>query len=204
MVPFFHFFPRNVKKLLHTKWGKDGAELSSKVYLFPEVSEVQSTSGGGKTESDGRNRWISRILIWQWMLQGRRSPSISELQLFSVTALLKNSSLAEGEGNTIGRTTVSTSWIPQSSQGMRYQPKSIRGLVSGSHYICGSRLPSGLRGRESAWSSVDFRPQRSEMLEGWDGSRWVDEEHIFRGEGEGREGGELMEVRLGRGTTCEI
>jgi hypothetical protein len=47
------------------------------------------------------------------MLQGRRSPSISELQLFSVTALLKNSSLAEGEGNTIGRTTVSTNPVPR-------------------------------------------------------------------------------------------
>ena len=32
---------------------------------------------------------------------------------------------AEGDGNSTGRTTISTNWTPQNSQGLRHQPKSI-------------------------------------------------------------------------------
>jgi len=48
---------------------------------------------------------------------------------------------AEGNCNTMGRTTISTKQTPWNSQGLNQQPKSIRVLVHGSCYICSRGLP---------------------------------------------------------------
>jgi hypothetical protein len=48
---------------------------------------------------------------------------------------------AEGDCNSIGRTTLSTNWTPQSSQELNYQPSGIHGWLHGSHYICSRELP---------------------------------------------------------------
>ena len=52
---------------------------------------------------------------------------------------------AEGDCNPKGRTTVSTNWTQQSSQGQNSQPKSTHGGTQGSRFICSkglSYLPS--------------------------------------------------------------
>ena len=41
---------------------------------------------------------------------------------------------AEGDGNPIGRTIVSTNYTHQCSQGLTHQPKSVHGLVPGLWY----------------------------------------------------------------------
>jgi hypothetical protein len=47
---------------------------------------------------------------------------------------------AEVDCNPIGRTTISTNWKPQSSQGLSHQPKRIHVLLCGTCYICSRRL----------------------------------------------------------------
>jgi hypothetical protein len=48
---------------------------------------------------------------------------------------------AEGDCNTIGRTTLSINWTPQISQELSHQPKNIYELVCGPHYICSRGVP---------------------------------------------------------------
>jgi hypothetical protein len=48
---------------------------------------------------------------------------------------------AEGNCNPIGRTTMSTPWIPQSSHGLNHQPKSPNGESHDSSCICRRELP---------------------------------------------------------------
>jgi hypothetical protein len=48
--------------------------------------------------------------------------------------------VAEGDCNPIGRTTISTKWTPQSSQGQNHQPKSIHEWVYGSCSTCSRGL----------------------------------------------------------------
>jgi hypothetical protein len=48
---------------------------------------------------------------------------------------------AEGVCNPIGRTTLSTNQIPQSSQGLNHQPKSAHGGTHGSSCICSRGWP---------------------------------------------------------------
>ena len=48
---------------------------------------------------------------------------------------------AEHDCKPIGRTTISTNWVTQSSQGLNHQPKSIHGGIHGSRYICNRRWP---------------------------------------------------------------
>jgi len=43
--------------------------------------------------------------------------------------------------NTIGRTTISINWIPQSSQGLNNEPKSTHGGTNGSSCICSRVSP---------------------------------------------------------------
>jgi hypothetical protein len=42
---------------------------------------------------------------------------------------------AEGDRNPIGRTIASTNWTPQSTQRLSCQPRSIYGLVCGTHVV---------------------------------------------------------------------
>ncbi|EDL24446.1 mCG1048826 [Mus musculus] len=48
---------------------------------------------------------------------------------------------AEGDGNPIGRPTVSTNWTPGSSQRVNRQPKIINGLVRAIQHMCSKGLP---------------------------------------------------------------
>jgi hypothetical protein len=47
----------------------------------------------------------------------------------------------EGVCNPIGRTTISINQIPQSSQGLNYQPRSTHGETHGSICVCSRRWP---------------------------------------------------------------
>lgn len=83
---------------------------------------------------------------------------------------------AEGDYNPIGRTTISTNWIPQSSQGLNYQPKNIHGGTPAAY------VASGINGRVDVWFCGGLSPQWRGMLNKWGGSRWVDP---LRHKGEG-------------------
>jgi|UPI00001C5B16 hypothetical protein len=41
------------------------------------------------------------------------------------------------DGNSVGKTTISTNWTPQ---GLNHQPKSLHGWVHGFHYLCNRGL----------------------------------------------------------------
>ena len=60
--------------------------------------------------------------------------------------LVRGTEGAEGVCIPMGVATVSTSQIPQSSQGLDHQPKSTHGGIHGSCYICGRGWP--------CWTSV--------------------------------------------------
>jgi hypothetical protein len=48
---------------------------------------------------------------------------------------------AEGDSNSLEKTTISTKWTNQCFQGLNHQPKSIHGEIQDSRYICSRGWP---------------------------------------------------------------
>jgi hypothetical protein len=108
---------------------------------------------------------------------------------------------AEGLWSPIGRTTISTNQIPQSSQEL-HQPKSTHGGIHGSSCLCSRGWPSlasmerEVLGPEKAWC-----PSIEECQGKWGRSGWVSERTPSEAGGWGCG---FAEGKLGRGITFKM
>jgi hypothetical protein len=86
-------------------------------------------------------------------MEGTRMGGLQDRRCWIALILEKGLKVLKGFA-TIGKTTISTNWIPQSSQGLNHQPRSTHGGTQGSNHICSRGWPCLASVGEEAISPV--------------------------------------------------